>query len=706
MNQISRRGFLKGVSLAVASFYWQRQPLQAIAANLTPANTNGNKIRKLALLVGINQYPSEKQLQGSVTDVELQRELLIHRFGFSPQDIVTLTDKQATRENVLNTFQQHLCQQAGEEDVVVFHFSGYGRQLKLSPNNDSSLVKSLVLYDTLTNTNTANDLLLATLLSLANSLATDKYTLILDTSFSPPSLSSFTPTARHLSLRFLDSNPPQIVAEEEKNFYHQAYKPLNPNLQSPPHLKGMLLFPADNLAIEIHHPPFPTGLFTYNLTQSLWQIYPDSRYFDLKSLLAAKISSYTGKQGDAELLPVNRLSLPPYNSPVAASPRDGVVVSVNPPVVELELLGLPLLLLYNYQLNSRFHIYRDVDLPVAEIQITSLLGNKARGIVVEGDINAIQPGLACRESVRVISSNLKLHVALDDSLEKIEKVDATSTLSIIEGLEITNLGDSLLDCILGKFTEENDTTNGYALYSPVGVLYANTTPPFQEAVASAVKRLIPPLRVNLTSKLLRLTENQFSSTLPLNVSFKITNDKSSSTFSQYTAGSKLSGKAVFFTTTGDDFLMAISPSGEIAITLHNEADYPVYFLLIAITPSRKTILYHCQANPIPPLSRLTIPQTPSLLKWIIDGAEGVGEFFLICSKSPFYNTLQQLQQASQIKPQAEQILVLERPDKIAHSILKDLAKTSQGAGKFNNNPPDSYWLDLSQWATFRLVYKL
>lgn len=295
-------------------------------------------------------------------------------------------------------------------------------------------------------------------------------------------------------------------------------------------------------------------------------------------------------------------------------------------MVELELLGLPLLLLYNYQLNSRFHIYRDVDLPVAEIQITSLLGNKARGIVVEGDINAIQPGLACRESVRVISSNLKLHVALDDSLEKIEKVDATSTLSIIEGLEITNLGDSLLDCILGKFTEENDTTNGYALYSPVGVLYANTTPlPGSSCLCCQTSN--SPLRVNLTSKLLRLTENQFSSTLPLNVSFKITNDKSSSTFSQYTAGSKLSGKAVFFTTTGDDFLMAISPSGEIAITLHNEADYPVYFLLIAITPSRKTILYHCQANPIPPLSRLTIPQTPSLLKWIIDGAEGVGEFF-------------------------------------------------------------------------------
>ncbi|MCS6942081.1 MAG: caspase family protein [Geminocystis sp.] len=709
MSQISRRSFLKGVSLSVASIYgWKRKSSEAIAANLTPANTNGNsnKIRKLALLVGINQYPSEKQLRGSITDVELQRELLIHRFGFSPQDIVTLTDKQATRENVLNAFQQ-LCKQASGEDVVVFHFSGYARQLKFFPDNKSPLVDSLILYDTIiTTANTANDILLVTLLSLANSLATEKYTLILDTSFSPPTLSSATPAGKNLSLRFIYSNPELYVSEEEKNFY-QSLNPSYPTPQSlTPNPRGMLLSPKGSLAIEIHHPQFPTGLFTYSLTQSLWQIYPDNRYFDLKPILTAKISSYTGKRENIELLPVNKLSSPPYNLPLDASHRgDAVVISVNPPVVELELVGLPLLVLYNYQLSSRFYVYGDVDYPVAEIQIISLLANKAKGIVIKGDINAIQPGLVCRESVRVISGNIKLHVALDDSLEKIEKVDATGTLSIIEGLEITNLGDSLVDCILGKFRDEKNTISGYAIYSPVGALYANTTPPFQEAVASAVKRLISPLRVSLTSKLLHLTENQFSSSLPLNVFLKTTNnnDKSSITYCQYTAGSKLSSKPLF-KTTADNVLIAIPLSGEIAITISNEADYPLYFLLLAITPSRKTILYHCQSNPIQPLSRLTIPQTPGLLKWIIDGATGIGELFLVCSRFPFNNTLQQLQQTSDIKPQPEQIYVLERPDKIAHHIVKDLAKISQGAGKLNNNPGDSYWLELSQWATFRLVY--
>ena len=49
--------------------------------------------RKLALLVGINQYPSgnriEEPLQGCLTDVELQRNLLVYKFGFHPNDIVT-----------------------------------------------------------------------------------------------------------------------------------------------------------------------------------------------------------------------------------------------------------------------------------------------------------------------------------------------------------------------------------------------------------------------------------------------------------------------------------------------------------------------------------------------------------------------------------------------------------------------------------------
>ena len=43
-----------------------------------------NTPRKLALLVGINypNNPNVNSLNGCVTDVDLQQQLLIHRFGF------------------------------------------------------------------------------------------------------------------------------------------------------------------------------------------------------------------------------------------------------------------------------------------------------------------------------------------------------------------------------------------------------------------------------------------------------------------------------------------------------------------------------------------------------------------------------------------------------------------------------------------------
>ena len=41
-----------------------------------------------------------------------------------------MTDKQATRQGILTTFEEHLIKQAKPGDVVVFHFSGHGSQVE------------------------------------------------------------------------------------------------------------------------------------------------------------------------------------------------------------------------------------------------------------------------------------------------------------------------------------------------------------------------------------------------------------------------------------------------------------------------------------------------------------------------------------------------------------------------------------------------
>jgi len=70
--------------------------------------------RKLALLVGVNRYRESQRfvnLRGCATDVEMQKQLLIHRFKFHPRDIITLSDEAdmaPTRENILSAFEEHL----------------------------------------------------------------------------------------------------------------------------------------------------------------------------------------------------------------------------------------------------------------------------------------------------------------------------------------------------------------------------------------------------------------------------------------------------------------------------------------------------------------------------------------------------------------------------------------------------------------------
>ena len=125
-----RRQFLKFSSFFLATLgisalpTWQQTDRYARALS-------SSKGRKLALLVGINAYPipSYADLKGCTTDVELQKALLINRFGFKSSDVLTLTNdttQKPTRQNILTAFEEHLIKQAQPDDVVVFHFSGHG----------------------------------------------------------------------------------------------------------------------------------------------------------------------------------------------------------------------------------------------------------------------------------------------------------------------------------------------------------------------------------------------------------------------------------------------------------------------------------------------------------------------------------------------------------------------------------------------------
>ena len=136
MNNIKRRQFLQfaggtlaGLGLSQLDFFTQAENKHRLLAQPTG--------RKLALLVGINEYQSGiSSLRGCLTDMEMQYELLTNRYGFNPANILLVTDKTAqkpTRDNILAAFEEHLIKQAKPGDVVIFHYSGHG-SLLIDPN--------------------------------------------------------------------------------------------------------------------------------------------------------------------------------------------------------------------------------------------------------------------------------------------------------------------------------------------------------------------------------------------------------------------------------------------------------------------------------------------------------------------------------------------------------------------------------------------
>jgi hypothetical protein len=88
--------------------------------------------RNVALLVGINKYsnlPETSQLRGCVNDVLLMNKLLSEVFQFDTSNIKILTDKQATRKNILTNFNHFLINNATRDGQAVFYYSGHGSKM-------------------------------------------------------------------------------------------------------------------------------------------------------------------------------------------------------------------------------------------------------------------------------------------------------------------------------------------------------------------------------------------------------------------------------------------------------------------------------------------------------------------------------------------------------------------------------------------------
>jgi hypothetical protein len=776
--------------------------------------------RKLALLVGINQYPHSAALGGCVTDVELQRELLIHRFGFNTSDVLTLTDSQATRENIETAFIEHLTEQAKEGDVVVFHFSGYGSRVKMaSPRQEAGGRKqeeesglpltyeanSLVPADGILPTKEApiaNDLLEETLILLLRSLVTDRVTTILDTSHTDaPNL-----LQGNLRVRSCPNPPADSPSSEELTFQEQILLRLNSsreqlkkkNLNQMP---GIVLAAAgpSQPATEAQWNGFSAGLFTYALTQHLWQASSATTVQISLSRAAGMVKQLVGKEQQPRLIAqasLHQSLLAYYLPPDPSIGADGVVTAVedNGKTAQLWLAGLPAMVLEYYGTNSILSLSPRGLLPSgigdeaeeeqgkkdavtgeredagnspatlsASSQPPQLHMRSKEGLTARARLSSIsiadgyqlQVGQLVQEFVRVLPHNLGLTIALDSHLERIERVDATSAFANIPSVtSVVVAGEQPADYLFGKvgaaqpanssldstdtLMEGSNSSGGYALFYLARNPIRNVAGEAGEAVKSAVNRLAPKLRTLLAAKLLRLTANEGSSRLGIRASLEMVAPRQTVVMQRETLrASPTSGVLALQKTKrsltpgiGQESVPTLPIGSRIRYRLENYSDASVYFLLLGLDASGSAIaLYkiassqeaqHSENKPslknlaIASGQTLTLPQSSTVVDWVVPGPAGLVEIQLICSQTPFSKALAAMESARPPKGEGEQISDLFNPLEVAQAVLQDLHKASTiSIAKTSSYTPDStgtisdtYVLDVNAWATLSFVYQV
>jgi hypothetical protein len=581
--------------------------------------------RKLALLIGINQYSQGQPLKGCLTDVELQRDLLIYRFGFNPKDILVLTDQEATRENIETAFVEHLTGQVKGDDVVVFHFSGYGSQVKVPELTTETLetapvrvVNSLVPVDGTIATKgvpVVNDILEETLLWLSRSLPTNRQSLILDTSYLSVG-KTFQGNLRVRSCPIVEAKgpSPEELAFQQKLLLHFNNNKSFSRLKNS--IPGIILKAVGNgqTATEGQWNGLNAGLFTYSLTQYLWQITPPiaiqmslGRTTEAMTYLRGSLQNSTAIAGNQKSF------LTYYTLPDSSLGAEALITNFEDEgkTVEIKLTGLPLPVLTNYGLNSRFC---QADSPDLILEIKSKEGINAKAKLVnysEANI-PLKVGTLLQEIIRVIPKNIGLTVALDNSLERIERVDATSAFSNLDLVHsVINLGEDAADCLLGKVDHQNDNLSsenlGYQLLLTGGCPIPNTQGKTNEAVKLAVNRLTPQFEKLLAVKLWRMTLNEGSSRLKVKVTLAKGTKGNYQPFIQRKTQRfpelDLDHNLPISQSSGipeTSFLPTITIGEQIEYVLENYSNLSLYWLILGLDSNGNPITFHLpEIEPIP-----------------------------------------------------------------------------------------------------------
>jgi hypothetical protein len=749
---LRRRAFLQQASLALGALGVGVTALGAGPSQYRQALAKPAR-RKLALLIGINQYPERAidpilaqdiTLKGCLTDVELQRQLLVHRFGFQPVDIVTLTNQQATRAGILEAIDQHLVQQAQGDEVVLLHFSGYGSQVRVE-GAASDIQSAWVTVDSHLPSEekpALADLLEREIIARLQPLATPNLTTVIDAGSQDMGYLRW----GNLKVR---SRPTVPTGTLPSTFAHDP--------ATPQPWPGLLLRAGEigNLVLEGQWDGFSAGVFTYALTQSLWETLPGSSPQIFMQRLDDRLQRWTGPdQHPSWAGGLAAKAGAAYFSSVQMPNADGVLLppSGDERPLSLWLGGLAPEVLRYLQPGARLLSIPatgagGVSLAKAahalELRLESRTGLKALARPVEA-MAPLPPGpQPVYEKVRLLPQSIALVVALDGQLKRVERVDATSALSSIPFVASITAGEKNADCLFGRLPlgpvstltatlpstpegialpktgSDRLAESSYGLFAPNRTLVPGTMLPKEEAVKTAINRLTPNLRSLLALKLVRLTQNRSASWLGATAALEAVQPKAKPLMRQQTERSSATGLMSFSlgkaTTEGADAL-ELSRDTRLLYRIANRCDQPLHLLVISFDSQGK-----CSALLVFPESAITQeitvadPPPPALVPrqtqiipntingWGIPGAITRMETFLILSVRPFQRCLEVMGADGAMNPLSTDLRYVSQPLKLAQALLQDL-HNDQALGDSRGASGDHYALSQDQWVTFCFPY--
>lgn len=737
-----RRDFLKSVGLAAVGLGLWDSGVFPQAQRYAQALAQPSR-RKLALLVGIDRYGSAAvdcpALRGCGTDVDLQRQLLIHRFGFQPQDIVTLTNEAATRSAIETAFLQHLVQQAQAGDLVLFHFSGYGSEVYLPPPLTGDVPRKYAARSSLVAADSrlpkagepVQDLPLNTLGLLTRALATDRVIVVLDSGH--PSH-----TATPLGVRWRSRSQSATGPWDPSILQFQESLQKLPLQTTVPGLWFRGAVDATP-AIEVDGDGISVGVFTASLTQVLWQSRSSSSLGHDWQRVVVQVRAGAGLSQRPNLKSSLALqsSLSAWGwTPTLPEGVEGVITAVNPTTGEVRLWlgGVVPSLLKLVGARSQFTVLEPDPEEKATIDRSPALGVKVQwrdrweavAYLTQGYPEALPRlavGQGIQEQIRWIPRQPLLTVGLEPQLDRIERIDATSAFAAIGQVEGVPMGDRSVDYIFGRLAAlQSQTLNTnpdgslsvsnhrYGLCPPGQAILPGSISSSDEAVKTAVQRLESRFRALRALKLLRSLVNSDTTRLPLKLELKdATLDVPLVRYGADRA--KTLNPWLSWRNAAPSLQCQLAPTHSLRYQPQNIGDRPLYALLIVAKsdgsfalgypPSLNTIAQEA-AKPwiLPPFNAITSAASPISLDWVFNSLTSEVELFCVVSTAPFESTLQAF------VPTWDDLLKPLRSVgnfwDVFQALITDLQRASQSVAPAADSP-DVVPLAVSQWAVVRLL---